>query len=124
MDAKTLRSFLGGLDLIVLGLSNKLWLIGVIQNLKQIYDGLETFNSVLGISIETITGALNRKAVMLTAREASVGPDLVVSLPRWASAAAKHSNDQTALRLFATTDQCWSRDFSQKRASEYRPGFW
>jgi hypothetical protein len=45
MDAKTLRRFLDGLNLIEPGLPHGLWLMRVIQNLKQMYDSLQIFDS-------------------------------------------------------------------------------
>lgn len=56
MDAKTMRRLLGGPSLIELDLLGKLWLTGVIENLKQVYDGLETFDSSRSISIQQSLG--------------------------------------------------------------------
>jgi hypothetical protein len=55
MDAKTLRRFLDRLNLVEPGLSNWLWMLRVIQNLKQMYDSLQTFYSSRGISTGTTT---------------------------------------------------------------------
>lgn len=63
---KALRRFLDILNLKEMGLSDKFWLIRVFQNLKQIYDGLETYDSSRGISTETIIGtnAIERQSCL------------------------------------------------------------